>query len=77
MAKIVIMHDTDPGIGITLELFRLPNQHWAALGWKGACTECGWVVHKWREEKAIEIAKRHVDSHPAVLAGGDTDSLVR
>ena len=76
MAKIVIVHDVDPCIGITLEEV-LPGDPGRARGWHGSCTECGHVMHRWRQDNAIRDAQAHVDGHPAVLVGGDTDALVR
>jgi hypothetical protein len=72
MAKIIVHHDTDPGIGIILE----PAPH-GIEGWYGKCTECGRSIYQWSQERAIERARRHVDNHDAVLVGGDTDALVR
>jgi hypothetical protein len=76
MAKIVVHHDVDPGIGITLEEV-LPGTPGRARGWHGTCTECGHPMHWWHQDSAIRGAKRHVDGPPAVLSGGDTDALVR
>ena len=71
MVKIVVMNEVDPGIGITLE--EVPGM----IGWRGTCTECGWPMHRWTQERAIQGAQEHVDRHEPVLIGGDTDALVR
>ena len=76
MAKIVVMHDVDPGIGITLEEVP-PGDERRAQGFHGSCTECGWTLHYWRQDNAVRGAQRHVDGHAPVLIGGDTDALVR
>lgn len=76
MAKLVIVHDVDPCIGITLEEVP-PGTPGRAQGYHGTCTECGWPMHRWERDKAIQGAKEHVDSHEAVLIGGDTDALIR
>ena len=76
MAKIVVHHDVDPGIGITLEEV-LEGTPGRARGWHGKCTECGWPLHRWHQKDAIAGAQRHVDGHTPVLIGGDTDALVR
>lgn len=76
MAKLVIVHSVDPGIGITLEEVP-PGTPGRARGYHGTCTECGWPMHRWHRDNAIRAAQEHVDAHPAVLAGGDTDALVR
>jgi hypothetical protein len=76
MAKLVIVHDVDPCIGITLEEV-LPGTPGRARGYHGSCTECGWPMHRWHRDRAIQDAKAHVDSHAPVLIGGDRDALVR
>lgn len=75
MAEIVIHNSVDPCIGITLKegIDGAPS----APGWHGTCTECGWPMHRWKQDAAIEAARHHVDRHDPVLIGGDTDSLVR
>lgn len=75
MAEIVIFNRIDPCIGITLREGIEGGP--AAPGWHGSCTECGWPMHRWNREKAIEGAQAHVDAHSPVLIGGDTDALVR
>ena len=76
MAKVVVQNDTDPGIAVVLETVPegTPGR---AQGTYGKCTQCGWPIHQWREDSAITVAKEHVDEHPAVLIGGDTDALVQ
>lgn len=76
MAKIVIVHEVDPCIGVTLEEVP-PGTPGRAHGVYGTCTECGRVTHRWERDNAIRDAKTHVDRHVAVLIGGDTDALVR
>lgn len=76
MAKLVIVHDVDPCIGITLEEVA-PGTPGRAQGYHGACTECGHVMHRWDRDRAISDAKAHVDGHAPVLVGGDRDALVR
>lgn len=75
MEKIVVFNQADPCIGITLRqgLPQAPD----APGFHGTCTECGWPMHRWDRDKAIESAQAHVDWHDPVLVGGDTDALVR
>lgn len=76
MAKIVIQNEADPGIAILLE--EVPEgTPGRAQGTHGVCTKCGWPMHRWDRDRAIEDAKRHVDGHEAELIGGDTDALVR
>jgi len=76
MAKLVIVHDVDPCIGITLEEVP-PGTPGRARGYHGSCTECGWPMHRWQRDNAIRDAKAHVDSHLPTLVGGDRDALVR
>lgn len=66
MAKIVVQHDTDLSIGITLERSPHPDR---VAGWQGKCTECGWPMHRWNQDNAIRAAQRHVDAHEAVVIG--------
>jgi hypothetical protein len=61
MAKFIVQHDTVPEIGIVLE--HSDGGPGIAQGWHGRCTECGRRMHRWHLEKAIEDARRHVDSH--------------
>lgn len=76
MAKTVVYNERDPQIAIVLERVG-PGVPGRARGTHGACTECGWVMFKWNAEKAREVAQAHVDSHEAVIIGGDQDSLIR
>lgn len=76
MAKLVVHHDTDPGIAIVLN-YTPPGTPGRARGWRGSCTECGHWMHRWTQEQAVETAQRHVDGHEAVLTGDDIDALVR
>lgn len=66
MAKLVVQHDVDPSIGIVLEYVPegTPNK---ARGWHGECTECGWPMHRWKQENAIIGAQVHVDRHESGL----------
>jgi len=75
MAKIVIHNETDPGIGIILNegLPQAPS----APGFHGTCTQCGWPMHRWDLQKAIDAAQAHVDRHSPAVVGGDRDALVR
>lgn len=75
MAKIVIMHSEDPAIGITLTEVPegVPGK---AQGTYGTCTQCGWPMHRWQLEMAIDDAQRHVDSHQASVVGIDPSSVV-
>lgn len=73
--QIVIFNSVDPCIGIILRE-GLPNAPHAP-GFHGSCTQCGWPMHKWDRQKAIEAAQRHVDWHDPVVAGGDRDALIR
>lgn len=68
MAKLVVQHDEDPAIGIVLTEV-LPGDPNVAQGWHGACTECPHTIHRWEEDNAITAARRHVDSHEAVVIG--------
>lgn len=76
MARIVIFNQVDPCIGIELEEVA-PGTPGRPQGFHGKCTECGWPMHRWNRDKAIEGAQAHVDGHAPVLIGGDTDSLIR
>lgn len=58
MAKLIVQHEVDPGIAITLT---------EAQGWQGSCTECGHTVHAWTERKAISRAMGHVNRHESGL----------
>lgn len=73
VTQIVIFNAVDPCIGITL----IEGEEGKPPGFRGACTECGHVVHRWARDKAVADAQRHVDAHEPVLIGGDTDALVR
>jgi hypothetical protein len=66
MAKLVVQHDVDPAISMVLTEW-LPANGSVARGWRGQCSECGKTVHRWYEEKAVEAAKGHVDSHESSL----------
>jgi hypothetical protein len=66
MAKLIVQHDDDPGIAIILEEWRIPGSG-RFLGWHGACTQCGYLVHRWIWGRAVESARRHVDSHESAL----------
>lgn len=66
MAKLVIQHEQDPAIGIVLVEVP-PDVLGVAQGWRGTCTECGRKIHRWRQERAIEAAQKHVDSHESAL----------
>jgi hypothetical protein len=68
MAKLVIQHDTDHSIGITLDEVP-PGTPGRARGYHGSCTECGWPIHRWHRDNAIRDAKEHVDAHVAVVIG--------
>lgn len=68
MAKLVVQHDVDPAIGIVLE-YTESETLGRAQGYSGTCTECGWTMHRWRQDNAIKAAKAHVDSHEAVVIG--------
>lgn len=70
----MVFNQADPCIGITLTP-GLPNAPHAP-GFYGACTQCGWPMHRWDRQKAIESAQRHVDGHDPVLLGGDRDALI-
>jgi hypothetical protein len=76
MAKLVVQNDTDPGIAVVLETVP-EGEPGRAKGTHGGCTACGRVIHQWREDSAITVAKEHVDNHEPVLIGGDTDALVQ
>lgn len=76
MAKLIVHHQTDPGIGMVLEEV-LPGDAKRARGWYGRCTACPKTMHRWHQDRAVKAAQGHVDSHEAVLVGGDTDALVR
>ena len=75
MEKIVVFNEVDPCIGITL-YEGIPESS-AAPGFHGACTQCGWPMHKWDRRKAIDAAQAHVDRHSPAVVGGDHDALVR
>lgn len=76
MARFVVFNQVDPCIGI--ELVTVPEgTPGKARGTYGTCTECGWPMHRWDEQRAIRDAQAHVDAHEPVLIGGDTDSLIR
>lgn len=66
MSKLIVQHDEDPGIAIVLE-YVPPGTPGRALGWHGACTQCGKTMHRWGPAMAIESARRHVDSHSSAL----------
>lgn len=74
MAKIVIQHDVDPAIGMILE--EVPEGTDRAEGTYGRCTQCPHTIHRWRRDNAIVAARRHVDSHEAVVAGVDPSSVI-
>lgn len=76
MAKLVIMHDEDPAIGIVLTVVE-PGTPGKAMGTYGTCTECGWPMHRWDHEEAIRAARRHVDAHVPSVIGIDPSSVVR
>lgn len=75
MAKIVVQHDVDPAIGMILEEVP-PGTPGRAQGCHGTCTECGWPMHRWDRDRAIQDAKQHVDSHEPVVAGVDPSSVI-
>ncbi len=75
MAKIVVEHETDPAIGIVLTEVA-PGTPGRAQGTYGTCTECGWPLHRWQRDRAIEDARRHVDGHEAWVRGVDPSSVV-
>lgn len=75
MAKMIIQHDVDPAIGVVLEEV-VPGTPGRAQGFHGSCTECGWPIHRWKEDVAVYDAKQHVDSHEAQVAGIDPSSVV-
>jgi hypothetical protein len=75
MAKLVVRHDVDPAIGVVLTEV-LPGTAGVAQGWYGACTECGWRLHRWMQGLAVEDAQAHVDRHDAVVIGIDPSSVV-
>jgi len=66
MAKLVVRHEVDPGIGMVLEEVA-PGTPGRAQGTYGACTECGHVIHRWDRDRAIETAQEHVDRHESGL----------
>jgi hypothetical protein len=66
MAKLLVQHDDDPGIAIILEEVEPGDAH-RARGWHGSCTECGYILHRWHQDKAIENAQGHVDRHESHL----------
>jgi hypothetical protein len=66
MAKLIVQHDEDPGIAIILEEWRISGSN-RFLGWHGTCTQCGRVMHRWGEHRAIESAREHVDRHESAL----------
>lgn len=67
MAKVVVQHDIDPGIGIVLEEVVLMTGQTARRGFYGACTECGHPVHRYYQNEAIADARTHVDQHESSL----------
>lgn len=73
MAETAVFNAIDPCIGIILR----EGEEGQAPGWSGTCTQCGWPMHRWDRDAAIEGARRHVDAHEPILIGGDTDALVR
>jgi len=76
MARFVVFNQVDPCIGI--ELVTVPEgTPGKARGTHGTCTECGWPMHRWHRDNAIQAARDHVDGHAPVLIGGDRDALVR
>ena len=76
MAKTLIVHDTDPRIGMLMETVPAGTPG-RARGTHGTCTDCGYTIHRWDKLIALADAQRHVDGHEAVEVGGDLDSLVR
>jgi hypothetical protein len=66
MAKLLVQHDTDPGIAVILTEVP-PRTPGKAQGCHGTCTECGWTIHRWLTENAIKDAREHVDSHESGL----------
>lgn len=58
MAKLLVQHDTDPGICVILAEVEQPLP-----GWAGDCTQCGTSVHSTRADEAVAYSVRHVESH--------------
>jgi hypothetical protein len=66
VAKVIVQHDEDPAIGMILETVEAGTSG-RARGTHGTCTECGWPMHRWDRERAIEDAQAHVDRHESSL----------
>jgi hypothetical protein len=75
MAKILVMHDLDPCISITLR--EVPEGGPNAGDLWGTCTECPFTGQWSTRERAVSHAQRHVDGHEPILIGGDLGNLVR
>ena len=67
MAKLLVQHEHDPGIAIILEEVSPGDGTGRVQGWHGSCTECGYLIHRWLRDKALDSAERHVDSHESAL----------
>lgn len=66
MAKLVVIHDKDPGISVIFTEVP-PGRPETAQGWYGRCTECGRAMHWWHMNTAFEAGRMHVDSHDSSL----------
>lgn len=62
MARIVVRHDKDPDIEVTLE-YVPEGTPGLAQGTHGRCTGCGRPMHWWRLSDALRAVVRHVDAH--------------
>jgi hypothetical protein len=72
MPKLVVHHNEDPGISIVLEEVKpgSPATRGAgarAQGFHGTCTECGFIMHRWRRDPAFTSAMEHIARHESGL----------
>lgn len=62
MAKLLVQHDTDPGIVVILEQAASTVTE-GLMVWRGKCTQCGCPIRGVYADSAIPRAKDHVDTH--------------
>ncbi len=62
MAKVLVQHDTDPGIVVILaEVESMVTE--GLMIWKGECTQCGAPIRGSWVDTAVLRAQGHVDEH--------------
>lgn len=71
MAKLIVQHDTDPGIAIVIEDRARPANAFESPWYCGKCTQCGWELGDYCYSvvgSAVAEAEIHVDKHEAADA---------